>query len=256
MKRVLRFLIRLYPAWWRHRYGQELEALVEDSGSHDVWDLLRGAMEMQMKTWSFGRIVIVCGIAGLVLAGIVVFLLMPYPYRSTATLKVTPLDTDAFVNLLEKALSHQALTNIINDQNLYERERSSRPMEDVVEAMRRAIVVRPVGPNLAQVSFSYEDPVQAQRVSQDLVARIIYANLDLRVDAINPGDRTKGERIELVAPAAEGKKQIEGKARSAMTSLGLPAGLLFGVVLAWILRRRAPAGELGPRPRNPLKFLQ
>ena len=50
-------------------------------------------------------------------------------------------------------------------------------MEDVVEAMRRAIVVRPVGPNLAQVSFSYEDPVQAQRVSQDLVGRIIYANL-------------------------------------------------------------------------------
>ncbi len=247
MKRVLRLLIRLYPAWWRSRYGGELEALLEDSGSgsRDVWDLFRVAMEMQMKNWSFGRIVGVCGIAGVLLAGIVAFLLMPYPYRSTATLKVTPLDTDAFVNLLEKALSHQALTNIINDQNLYRRERSSRPMEDVVEAMRRVIVVRPVGPNLARVSFSYEDPVQAQRVSQDLVARIIFANLSSRGDTISPSDRTKGERIELVAPADEGKKQIEGKARTAMTSLGLPAGLLFGVVLALILRRRAPGDAPG-----------
>ena len=104
MKRVLRFLIQLYPAWWRRRYGGELEALLEDSGSHDVWDLLRGAMEMQMKTWSFGRIVTVCGIAGVVLAGIVAFLLMPYPYRSTATLKVTPLDTDAFVSVIAGSL--------------------------------------------------------------------------------------------------------------------------------------------------------
>ena len=166
---------------------------------------------------------------------------MPYPYRSTATLKVTPLDTDAFVSVLQAALTRNALTSIINDQNLYRRERSSRPMKDVVEAMRRAIVVRPVGPNLAQVSFSYEDPLQAQRVSQDLVARIMAANLTARVDAISPSNRTKGERIELVAPVDEGKKQIEGKARTAMTGLGLPAGLLFGVVLALILRRRTPA---------------
>ena len=243
MKRVLQLLIHLYPAWWRSRYEHELEALLEDSGSHDVWDLLRGAMEMQMKTWSFGRIVSVCGLAGLLLAGIVTFLLMPYPYRSTATLKITPLDVDELGSVAQAAFTRNALTSIINDQNLYRRERSSRPMEDVVEAMRRAIVVRPVGPNLAQVSFSYNDPVQAQRVSQDLVARIIFANLNLRADGIIPSDRTKEERIELVAPADEGKKQIEGKARTAMTSLGLPAGMLLGVVLALILRRRAPAAS-------------
>jgi hypothetical protein len=86
MKRILRLLIRLYPAWWRCRYGAELEALLEDSGSQDVWDLLQGAMEMQMKTWSFGRVVVVCGIAGVLLTGTVAFL-MPYQYRSAATLK-------------------------------------------------------------------------------------------------------------------------------------------------------------------------
>jgi len=234
----MKFLIKLYPAWWRRRYGQELEALLEDSGSHDIWDLFKAAMEMQMSRWSFGRIVTVCGIAGVLLAGIVAFLLMPYPYRSTATLKVTPLDTDAFVSLTEAAFTRNALTTIVVNQKLYPRERTRMQMEDVIDRMRRAIQVRPVGPNLAQVSFAYEDPVQAQRVSRDLVARIIYANLSFRADAFDPGDRTKGERIELVAAADQGTKQIEGKARAAMTSLGLPAGLLFGVVLALILRRR------------------
>ena len=33
MKRVLRFLIYLYPAWWRRRYGRELEALLEEGYS-------------------------------------------------------------------------------------------------------------------------------------------------------------------------------------------------------------------------------
>jgi hypothetical protein len=237
----MKFLIKLYPAWWRMRYGKELEALLDDSGSRDVWDLFRGALEMQMSRWSFGRIVTVCGIAGLVPAGIVAFLLMPYPYRSTATLKVTPLDTDAFVSLTEAALTRSALTTIVVNQKLYPRERTRMQMEDVIDRMRRAIQVRPVGPNLAQVSFAYEDPVQAQRVSRDLVARIIYANLSFRADAFDPSDRTKEERIELVAAAGQGTKQIEGKARAAMTSLGLPVGLLFGVVLVLILRRRAPA---------------
>jgi len=236
----MKFLIKLYPAWWRQRYGKEMEALLEDSGSRAAWDLFRGAMEMQMKTWSFGRIVTVCGMAGIVMAGVVAFLLMPYPYRSTATLKVTPLDTDAFVSLTEAAFTRNALTTIVVSQKLYPRERTRMQMEDVIDRMRRAIQIRPVGPNLAQVSFAYEDPVLAQRVSGALVARIIDANLDFRANTNSPSDRTKGERIELVAAADQGTKQIEGKARTAMTSLGLPVGLLFGVVLALILRRRSP----------------
>jgi predicted transcriptional regulator len=105
-------------------------------------------------------------------------------------------------------------------------------MEDVIDRMRRDIRVRPVTPNLAQVSFAYEDPVQAQRVSQDLVARIIFTN-------VNP-QLSSGQRIELVTAADQAKRQIEGKVRAALTSLGLPVGLLFGVALALILRRRAP----------------
>jgi hypothetical protein len=131
MKRVLRFLTYLYPAWWRRRYGRELEALLEDSGSRwrDVWDLFRGAMEMQMSKWTFGAIVVACGIAGLALAGAVAFA-MPYQYRSTATLKIES-DPGAFESVAEAAFTRNALTTIVVNQKLYRRERTRMQMEDV-----------------------------------------------------------------------------------------------------------------------------
>jgi hypothetical protein len=231
----MKFLIKLYPAQWRQRYAREMEALLEDSRSHDAWDLLRGAMEIQMKTWSFGRIVTVCGIAGVVLAGIFAFS-RPYPYRSTATLKISQMDSEAFLRVTEAAFTRQALTNILDNQNLYQRERRSSPMKDVVDEMRRAISVRPLAPDLVQVSFAYEDPALAQRVTRNLLANIVDAILYANVESLN----RPGQRIELVVPADQAKRQIEGNARVAMTGLGLPAGLLFGVVLALVLRRRAP----------------
>jgi hypothetical protein len=231
MKHILRLLIRLYPAWWRRRYGRELEALLEDSGSHDVWDVLRGAMEMQMKTWSFGRIVMVCGIAGVVVAGTVSFLFVPYPYRSTAVLRSEgDRSPDDWSALSREAFTAQALSDIIRQEHLY----ADAPAEDVMDRMRRGIRVRPAAPNLVQVSFGYDDPIRAQRVSQDLVSRIVAANLS---PAVNPNRQV----IELVEPADQARRQIEAKARTAFTALGLPAGLLFGVLLALILRRRTPA---------------
>jgi hypothetical protein len=230
MKHVLRFLMRLYPAWWRRRYGGELEALLEDSASHDVWDLFGAAMEMQMKTWSFGKIVTACGLVGVVAAGAVAFS-WPQQYRSTATLKLDKPDPDSFNRVIGEALPRNAFASIVVKYKLYPRERQRMPMEDVVEAMRRETRITLVSPDLAQVSFAYEDPVPAQQVSQDLVGRIIAANLS----APNAGV------IQLVAPADRAKKTIGGKVRLALTSLGLPVGLVFGMVLALILRRRAPA---------------
>ena len=233
MKHVLRLLIRLYPAWWRERYGRELEALLEDSGSRNVWDLFRGAMEMQMKTWTFGRIVIVCTIAGLLVAGTVSFLLVPYPYRSTAILKSQgDRSADDWNALTREAFTPQALSEIIRREHLY----ADSPAEDAIERMRRGIRVRQAESNLVQVSFGYVDPVRARLVSGDLAGRIVAANLSLTG---NPNR----QRIELVAPADQATKQVEAKARTAFTALGLPAGLLFGVVLALIRRRRRKTGD-------------
>jgi len=51
MKRALRAVYRLYPRWWWHRYGEELEALVEDSGA--TWpvvaNLALGAVAVRVR---------------------------------------------------------------------------------------------------------------------------------------------------------------------------------------------------------------
>lgn len=152
---------------------------------------------------------------------------MPSRYRSTATLEIDS-DPKEFARVAGAVLTRNTLTTMIATHNLYRGERRRMPMEDVIDdIMRKQIPVSPVAPNLLEVSFAYEDPVQAQQVSQDLVGRIITANLTLRSGL-----------IQLVAPADQAKKQIEAE-RYGLAGLGLPVGLLFGVVLALILRRRA-----------------
>jgi len=230
MKRVLRFLIYLYPAWWRRRYGRELEALLEDSGSRwrDVWDLFRGATEMQMSKWTFAAIVVACGIAGLVLSCVgALSMSIPYRYRSTAILKIEPaFNTDALNRVVDAAFAPQALSDIIRQEHLY----GEAPIDRSIDRLRRAILIRPTGSNLAQVSFAYENPAQAQRVTQNLIGRIISAN-------VNPSVNPNGLRIEFDASPGPPKRQFEGK-RLSLVGLGLPTGMLFGVALALILRRR------------------
>lgn len=219
MKRVLRFLIYLYPAWWRRRYGREMEALLEDSGSRwrDVWDLFRGAMEMQMSKWTFAAIVAACGIAGLALAGALAFA-MPYQYQSTAILKAPVAETDTLLpETATAALSRALLVRIIQDEGLYSQEQKVMSMEDVIERMRRAILVRPAGRNLVAVRFIDPNPSTAQHVAQTLAARF--------------------DGFEVVDPPSEPRRVGEGK-RLSLAHLGLPGGMLFGVVLALILRRR------------------
>jgi LPS O-antigen subunit length determinant protein (WzzB/FepE family) len=221
MRRVFRFLIYLYPAWWRRRYGRELEALLEDSGSgwRDVWDLFRGAMEMQMSKWTFGKIVAACGIAGLAVAGALAFA-MPYQYGSRAILKI-PAGVQPS-EAVEAALNRNALWTIVYDQKLYLNERKRMPMVDVIQQMRHAIQVHPSGLNQMEVRFIDKDPSVAQQVTQTLAARF--------------------DGFEVVDPPSEPKRVGERK-RHSLAHLGLPAGLLFGVVLALILRRRKPAAS-------------
>lgn len=184
-----------------------------------------------MSKWSFGKIVTVCGLAGLVVAGVVAFS-MPYRYQSTAVLKISSLDSYALSRVVAAAFTPQALSDIIHREHLY----ADAPPEDGIDRMRRAIRIRPVAADLAQLSFAYEDPAQAQQVSRDLVGSIITANL-------NPAANPNGQTIQLLDPPAQAKKQVEHK-RFALAGLGLPAGLLFGVVLALILQHgRASAAS-------------
>jgi len=54
MRRILPFLIRLYPKAWRERYESEFTALLEDvdPGWRTLIDVFNGGVAMQLKTLS------------------------------------------------------------------------------------------------------------------------------------------------------------------------------------------------------------
>jgi hypothetical protein len=171
-------------------------------------------MEMQMSKWTFAAIVVACGIAGLALTGAVAYA-MPYQYGSRAILKI-PIGVQPS-EAAQAALTRVSLTSIINERNLYLNERKTMPMEDVIQQMRHAIQVHPSGSDRMEVRFIDKDPSAAQQVTKTLAARF--------------------EGFEVVDPPSEPKRVGEGK-RLSLAHLGSPAGMLFGVVLALILRRR------------------
>ena len=71
MKRVIRFIVGLYPARWRRRYGAEFDALLGDitPGWRDFFDVLKGALAMHMTTGALGKSAAVFGAACALLAG-------------------------------------------------------------------------------------------------------------------------------------------------------------------------------------------
>ena len=144
------------------------------------------------KTWIFGPLW-----AGIVIATVVAFL-WPDTYLSSALIRVTSSQVpDRYVQtnlnqmlserisaISQGVLSRSTLTNIIQTHDLYPRERRRLPMEDIIEQMRtRHIRIGVV--NLQNstksvgafpISFQYENRFLAQKVTQDIVSRLINEN--------------------------------------------------------------------------------
>jgi hypothetical protein len=118
MKPIIKFLVRLYPSAWRKRYGAELDALLEDAtpSVRDAFDVLWGALKMQMTMWDFGRVTFACSVAG-VLVAVAASFVIPVDYQSQVTLILTPSDastpaggsaqylTNSFAKCLESEVS-------------------------------------------------------------------------------------------------------------------------------------------------------
>ena len=128
----------------------------------------------------------------------VVACLWPDTYVSTGIIRVVPPQVPESyvptninsqmsqrVNSMYQTISSRGnLTNIINLYDLYRRDRSRKPMEDIVEQMRRDIKISNVVPlsqgerqiSAFQISFSYENRIVAQKVTADLVSRFMTEN--------------------------------------------------------------------------------
>jgi len=146
------------------------------------------------KSWIFGPFW-----ASIVVATVVAFL-WPDTYQSDALIRVTSSQVpDRLVQanlnqvlserinaIAQGVLSTSTLTNIIQTHDLYPRERRSLPMQDIVEMMRNPAKGIRIGVvNLQQgaksvgafpVSFRYENRYLAQKVTADIVSRLINEN--------------------------------------------------------------------------------
>jgi capsular polysaccharide biosynthesis protein len=197
MKRLAKWTMRLYPARWRRRYGDELDALLTESGADArvVADLFQGGVRMQFSTWSFAKLAVVLGLAGLLLGAAGSFLIAPI-YQSRAVLELTSLSDEPATTQLNAligrtaplVLSRSSLAGIINapQLNLYRNERRTTPFEDVIEGMKNDIRVDFLPSaqlkNAAfQISFQYPDPAKARLTTATLVQHFVDESLQQRL---------------------------------------------------------------------------
>ena len=181
MRRALQSLISLYPKAWRHRYQDEFNALLDDVPPtwKTFFDVLGGALKMQIKGWSPWKIVAACGLVGMLASGAFT-LTIPKRYVSTAVINASEKELESSIRRVE---SRSSLTHLIVEENLYATERARIPIEDVVEQMKRKdILVRAVGGQAFTVSFSSADAGQAQRTTQRLATQLVDGNIGTVVD--------------------------------------------------------------------------
>ena len=174
---------------------------------NDVYSVPRREMDVEdyidivrrHRGWIFGPFLFT------LVASVVGVYLWPDSYVSQAVVKIVPQQvpatmvqsainqqmSDRINSMAGTILSRTTLTTIINSFNLYPRERSRMPIEDVIEEMKKQVQIVPVAsptqgtdriPAFA-VQFSYENRYQSQRVVQDLVSRFIDENIRNRSNA-------------------------------------------------------------------------
>ena len=129
-----------------------------------------------------------------VLAGVAMFAYtrtLPNRYRSDTLVMIQPqrvredlIRTTAQVDLADRIqtitqqiMSRTRLETIINDLNLYQKEREAGLMEDVVELMRRDVAVTVVRGDAFRVSYVSPSPILAMRVAERLARLFIDENL-------------------------------------------------------------------------------
>ncbi len=259
MKRLLKFLARLYPSAWRNRYAAEFEALLEDRTprARDAFDVLIGALTMQMTTMSLVRITLASCVFGL-FAALAISFAVPPKYVSQALILVdagadvaghpsnngSQNDIDAMLrNTLEDVLSRSSLTPIIQKYNLYSNGSAATPSDAAIVQMRKSITIAPVRPASPSpglpgfiVYFTYPDPHIAQQVDADLVSLFTQANLRRRIaSASGDGPRQPGETFSVLdAPNLPQKPSFPKRGLYGAT--GLLAGLAAGLMLTFVIR--------------------
>jgi hypothetical protein len=213
MRKWLVLAAKLYPKAWRERYHVEFACLLEDVAPRwsDVGDVVRGAMLMQIRMWSGYLKLIAAMVAASAVVAIGVSFAMPKEYVSSASVQDSTLEgadnpetSDRVTSLWQDIVSRSSLSELIQrpSLDLYPRERQVKPLEDVIEDMKKDLRIEILkAPNGAfRVSFTYPDPVKAQSVVNALTGKMVAIDGTRRVadSASLPQAPLKPDRLVFV----------------------------------------------------------
>ena len=158
--------------------------------------------------------------AGLVIAVVTAFL-WPDTYQSYAVMRITPSQVsdrivpsnfnlhmqDRMQTMLQDVTSRSKLIDMIKKFNLYQTEQAKRPLEDIMEDMRRKIKVEPLE-NASQsqqsrgvgsafrISFQYDEKHDAQKVVQEMVNSLTSENVVDRLQKSRITTEFLGEEVK------------------------------------------------------------
>ena len=155
---------------------------------------LRGKRTKGFWRWAAG------GLAAGLLVGFVATLTYPETYTSRGSIRIVPSDIpERFMpaalaldvgslrrEIAELLFKRRTFRTVILAYDLYRSERARMPMEDVLDLMARQIHFDDTQP--MTISFSYPDPIMAQRVTRDFLTRLVGDSL-----------RERGAQAKLIA---------------------------------------------------------
>src|SRR5438270_1789644 len=230
--------------------------------------------------WQRRYYMLTCLLAMLAL-GVAAAFLLPRTYRSTATLLVQSQDlpttfVDSPTNgaveqriarIREQVLSRGDLIQLIEQNDLYTRERATEPLSQIIEKMRHATSVGALSSDIGQqsgtqnntvaiaMSFDYSDPAKAQAVLQSFVSKF------LTMDSQDVEDQTtltvrflQDQATKLQGQISDIEGQLTGlKARNgaALASSGMPPMLDTGSFNAQIAALQNENRQLIAQSRRP-----
>jgi uncharacterized protein involved in exopolysaccharide biosynthesis len=213
--------------------------------------------------------------------GVAMAFSLPRTYRSTATLLVQSQDlptaiVDAPANgaveqriarIREQVLSRGDLIQLIEQNDLYEKERRSQPLSKIIEKMRHATSVGALSSDIGQqsgtqnntiaiaMSFDYPDPAKAQAVLQSFVTKFLsMSSEDVEDQASITVRFLQDQSNKLQAQISEIETQITGlKTRNgaALANSGAPPLIDTGSFSAQITSLQNENRQLIAQSRRP-----
>jgi hypothetical protein len=140
--------------------------------------------------------------------------------------------------LARDIFSREYLASVIQEHNLYPRERARLPLNDVIDKMKRNITLEAAPPASPEnqdtltlvVKFGYSDAHLAQQVNEELISRFMEGTL-------NAPQLYSCCIFRVLEPPSIPIRQPAWN-RTQFAVVGLLAGLLAGLTLAIVFKSR------------------